>query len=51
MLILSIAEAIQSGNLEAETEAEPMEEHCFLACFSRVPQFAILPNPGPPAHG
>lgn len=41
----------QGKNLEAETEAEIMEEH-FLLSFSPWPaQFAFLYIPGSPAQG
>ena len=36
---------------EAGAEAEAVEEHCLLACFSWLAQFVFLDIPGLPAQG
>jgi hypothetical protein len=41
----------QGRNLEAETDAETMEECCLLACFTRACSACFLQNPGTPVQG
>jgi hypothetical protein len=46
----STMEESRGRNLEAGTEAETIEEHCLLACFSWLAQPALFHNSVPPAQ-
>ena len=41
---------LRTGTLDAETEAEGMEETSLLACVSFLSQFVFFYTPGPPAQ-